>query len=83
MLLLNPENVSWQGHLKGRRCVYETVISLPLLFRSSSTILGAARRAVQNTKTPMVISVAANGLNIILNYFLIYTLGLGLSLIHI
>ena len=72
----------WMGAeegIQGEASRYFFIISLPLIFRSSSTILGAALRAVQNTKTPMVISVAANGLNIILNYFLIYTLGLGVT----
>lgn len=58
---------------------YFFIISLPMIFRSASTILGAALRAVQNTKTPMIISVAANGLNIVLNYLLIYTLKMGVS----
>lgn len=79
---LSPYIPRWMGAeeaIQGEASRYFFIISLPLIFRSSSTILGAALRAVQNTKTPMVISVAANGLNIILNYFLIYTLGLGVT----
>lgn len=58
---------------------YFFIISVPLVFRYISTILGAALRAVQNTKTPMLISLAANGLNIILNYLLIYKAELGVD----
>ena len=58
---------------------YFFIISVPLVFRYISTILGAALRAVQNTKTPMLISLAANGLNIILNYLLIYKAELGVN----
>lgn len=58
---------------------YFFIISLPLVFRCVSTVLGAALRAVQNTKTPMLISLAANGLNVVLNYLLIYTLGFGVA----
>lgn len=79
---LSPYIPRWMGAeeaIQGEASRYFFIISLPLIFRSSSTILGAALRAVQNTKTPMVISVTANGLNIILNYFLIYTLGLGVT----
>ena len=79
---LSPYIPRWMGAeeaIQGEASRYFFIISLPLTFRPSSTILGAALRAVQNTKTPMVISVAANGLNIILNYFLIYTLGLGVT----
>ena len=49
------------------------------MFRYVSTVLGAALRAVQDTKTPMLISLAANGLNIVLNYFLIYPADLGVD----
>lgn len=41
--------------------------------------MGAALRAVQNTKTPMLINVAANGANILFNYLFIYVLGYGVE----
>lgn len=50
---------------------YFFIISLPLVFRSVSSVMGYALRAVRNTKTPMIISAAANGLNIVMNYLLI------------
>ena len=56
---------------------YFFIISLPMIFRSTSTIMGAALRAVQNTRTPMLINVAANCSNIVLNYLFIYALGYG------
>lgn len=58
---------------------YFLIVSLPLVFRCVSSVMGSALRGVQNTKTPMLISVAENGLNIVLNYFLIYTFGLGVA----
>ena len=58
---------------------YFFIISLPLIFRCASSVLGAALRAVQNTKTPMLISLAANAVNIVLNYLLIYTADLGVA----
>lgn len=58
---------------------YFFIISLPMLFRSMSTILGATLRAVQDTRTPLFISMASNGLNIVGNYLLIYRAGLGVA----
>ena len=58
---------------------YFFIISLPMIFRSTSTIMGAALRAVQNTRTPMLINVAANCSNIVLNYLFIYALGYGVA----
>ena len=58
---------------------YFFIISLPMIFRSTSTIMGAALRAVQNTRTPMLINVAANGSNIVLNYLFIYVLDYGVA----
>lgn len=58
---------------------YFFIISLPLVFRSLSSVMGYALRAVRNTKTPMIISAAANGLNIVMNYLLIYTFELGVE----
>lgn len=58
---------------------YFFIISLPLVFRSLSSVMGYALRAVRNTKTPMLISAAANGLNIVMNYLLIYTFELGVE----
>ncbi|MCR5760679.1 MAG: MATE family efflux transporter [Sphaerochaetaceae bacterium] len=56
---------------------YFFIISCALLFRSANMIFASALRAVKDTKTPMVINMAANVLNVILNYLLIYTAGLG------
>ena len=58
---------------------YFFIVSLPMVFRTASSVLGDALRAVQDTKTPMLISVAANILNIIMNYILIYPMGLGVA----
>lgn len=56
---------------------YFRIISLPLVFRASTIIAANALRAVKDSKTPMVVNLAANLLNIVLNYLLIYTCGMG------
>ena len=81
-LLLCPYIPAWMGAeaaIREQASRYFLIISAPLVFRYVSTILGAALRAVQDTKTPMFISIAANGLNIVLNYCLIYQAGLGVD----
>lgn len=81
-ITLCPYIPVWMGAESGiqkQASRYFFIISLPLVFRYVSTVLGAALRAVQDTKTPMLISLAANGLNIILNYILIYPAGMGVD----
>ncbi len=79
---LSPFIPGWMGAEKAIRrqaSLYFTIISIPMFFRVSSAILGSAVRATQNTKTPMMISMFSNLLNVILNYLLIYTAGLGVT----
>ena len=81
-ILLSPFIPVWMGAeaaICAQASRYFFIISVPMVFRAVSTVLGAALRAVQNTKTPMLISLAANGLNIVLNYVLIYTFALGVD----
>lgn len=59
--------------------VYFIIISVPLVFRTASTVFGAAIRAAQNTKTPMMINFIANMINVALNAILIYGCHLGVT----
>ena len=81
-LVLCPYIPVWMGAepaIQEQASRYFFIISVPLVFRYISTVLGAALRAVRDTKTPMLISFAANGLNIVLNYILIYPAGMGVD----
>lgn len=81
-VVLSPYIPGWMGADPGIRAEasrYFLIVSLPMVFRTANSVLGDALRAVQDTKTPMLISVAANVLNIVLNYVLIYSLGMGVS----
>ena len=81
-VVLSPYIPGWMGADPGVRAEasrYFFIVSIPMVFRTASSVLGDALRAVQDTKTPMLISVAANILNIILNYILIYPMGLGVA----
>ena len=51
---------------------YFFVLYIPMLPRTASTIFGTVLRAAGDTKTPMKIGIAANIINVILNFLLIY-----------
>lgn len=79
---LSPYIPVWMGaekNIQKEASRYFLIISLPLIFRCVNVVMGAALRAVQNTKTPMLISLAANLVNIVVNYLLIYKAGLGVT----
>ena len=51
---------------------YFAIVSLPMLFRASSIIFASALRASGNTRTPMLVSLAMNAINVVLNFLLIF-----------
>ncbi|NCE63146.1 MATE family efflux transporter [Pseudoflavonifractor sp. 524-17] len=81
-MALSPFIPGWMGAeeaVRGQASLYFFIVSLPMVFRSANTILGAAIRATQDTRTPMLISMGANCLNAGLNYVLIYGCELGVT----
>lgn len=59
--------------------VYFRIISIPIVFRAANIMCASALRAVKDTRTPMRINLAANILNVGLNWLLIYKAGLGVK----
>ena len=51
---------------------YFMILYLPMLPRSASIIFGTVLRAAGDTKTPMKIGAIVNGINVVLNFLLIY-----------
>ena len=51
---------------------YFFILYLPMLFRTAISIFGMVLRAAGDTKTPMVIGIAINIINVALNFLLIY-----------
>ena len=51
---------------------YFFILYLPMLPRTASIIFGTVLRAAGDTRTPMKIGVVMNGINVILNFLLIY-----------
>lgn len=81
-MVLSPFIPVWMGadeSIQGQAAVYFFIISIPMLFRACNSILGASIRATKDTRTPMLINLSANVLNVILNYLLIYTLDMGVT----
>lgn len=77
---LSPFIPGWMGAEMGIRknaSIYFAIISIPMIFRVANTVCGSALRAIKDTKTPMLINLMANLLNILLNYIFIYRLQLG------
>lgn len=81
-MLLSPYIPVWMGadvSIRRQASIYFFIICMPMPFRACNSILGASIRATKDTKTPMIINLGANLLNVALNYLLIYTFGLGVT----
>ena len=51
---------------------YFLILYAPMLFRTAMLIFGTVLRAAGDTKSPMVIGIAVNIINVVLNFFFIY-----------
>ena len=79
-LSLSPYIPVWMGveeDIIAPAALYFSTASITLVLRTSSRIFAAMIRSVKDTKTPMLISVGENLLNVILNAIFIYGLGMG------
>ncbi len=52
--------------------LYFLILYIPMLPRAASMIFATALRATGDTKTPMIISLLMNAVNVVLNFLLIY-----------
>lgn len=80
--LLSPFIPIWMGaapEIQKAASDYFFLISLTWVFRSADTIFGSAIRAIKNTRTPMIINLSGNVLNVILNYIFIYRCKMGVN----
>ena len=51
---------------------YFRILYMPMLFRTASILFGMVLRSARDSRTPMRIGLAVNGINVVLNFFLIY-----------
>jgi len=81
-LVLSPFIPIWMGaaeEIRANASMYFSILSLTLLLRSSSRVFAATIRATKDTRTPMMISVSENVLNVLLNAVFIYGLNMGIK----
>lgn len=81
-ILLSPYIPIWMGaaeEIRHDASMYFMIFSTTLIFRTSGRIFASMIRATKDTKTPMIISIAENILNVILNYLLIYGMSMGVK----
>ena len=82
-LAISPFLPAWLGaepEIRRDAAVYFAIVCAPMLFRASSIIFGSVLRAASDMKTPMLVGLLTNGINVVLNFFLIYesrTMSLG------
>lgn len=72
---VSPFLPGWLGaeaHLHRSASTYFAIVCLPMLFRASLIIFGYVLRAAQDMRTPMVVNVLVNAINVVLNFFLIF-----------
>lgn len=67
-----PVWMSVDENIRDMAARYFLILYSPMLFRTASIIFGTVLRAAGDTKTPMLVGVGVNLLNIVLNFFLIY-----------
>lgn len=72
---LSPYVPGWmqvEPRLRPLASRYFLILYLPMLPRAASVIFGTVLRAAGDTKTPMRVGLGVNGINVILNFLLIY-----------
>ncbi|MCR4831326.1 MAG: MATE family efflux transporter [Pseudobutyrivibrio sp.] len=81
-LAVSPFVATWMGAEEAIRPAatrYFFWISVPIILKSVQYILASAIRATKDTKTPMIISVVINAINLVLDYIFIYVFDLGVD----
>ena len=67
-----PALMQVESHVRPEASRYFFILYLPMLPRAATTILGTVLRAAGDTKTPMRVGLLVNGVNVTLNFLLIY-----------
>lgn len=67
--------VQWmqvEASIRSAAAMYFRILYLPMLFRTFSILFGTVLRAVGDTRSPMLVGLKVNLINIVLNFLLIY-----------
>lgn len=73
--LAAPRLPGWLGaepDIRQDGYLYFAILCAPLIFRALSYILGSALRASGDTRTPMLVNLGMNAINVLLNFLLIF-----------
>lgn len=73
-LCISPFLPKWLGaepEIEQDAFLYFFITCLPMIFRASSIMMGSVLRAARDTKTPMLVNIATNLCNVVLNFLLI------------
>lgn len=74
-MLVSGSLPGWMGaeeQVQPVASAYFFIVSLPMVFRGAMMIFGAVLRATGDTRTPMLVNLLMNFINVILNFLLIY-----------
>lgn len=69
---LVPQMMQVDENIRDISAKYFFILYVPMLARTASIIYGTVLRAVGDTKTPMLVGILVNIVNVLLNFFLIY-----------
>lgn len=67
-----PALMQVDENIRGLSAQYFFILYTPMLFRAASIIFGSVLRGAGDSKTPMLVGIAVNIINVILNFLLIY-----------
>lgn len=67
-----PTLMQVEEGLRKTSAIYFFILYTPMLFRTASIIFGTVLRSAGDTKTPMLVGILVNIVNVVLNFFLIY-----------
>ncbi|MBE6794102.1 MAG: MATE family efflux transporter [Ruminococcaceae bacterium] len=67
-----PKWMQVESGIRDMAAMYFFVLYSPMLFRAAIIIFGTVLRSVGDTKTPMIVGLIVNIINVILNFLLIY-----------
>jgi len=74
-----PKFMHAEADVVPEAAAYFFIINLSFVFRTFNRAFGSALRAVKDTKTPMIINICENVLNLILNALFMYVLHWGVK----
>ena len=79
-LIISPFLPNWMqsaAEIREEASAYFFIVSMSLIFFVANSVFASAMQAIKDTRTPMIINVSANTLNVFLNWLLIYRFSLG------